>query len=120
MLKALGMPRNGDKVFHCLRHNLNDALARVPMEALPYADENLRKFIRHKIMGHKQADDVNAQHYTSSTIAEAASLVAGVVYALPRIEPFKIEAGAHAVGAALTKKKSNRRGREDMGPAGGL
>lgn len=120
MLKALGMPRNGGKVFHCLRHNLNNALARVPMEALPYADESLRKFIRHKIMGHKQADDVNAQHYTSSTIAEAASLVAGVVYELPRIEPFKIEAGAQAVEVALTKKKSNRRGREDMGPAGGL
>ncbi len=118
MLKTLGMPRNGDKVFHCLRHNLNDALARVPMAALPYADQNLRKFIRHKIMGHKQADDVNAQHYTSSTISEAASLVAGVTYELPRIEPFNIEAGVHAVRAALTKKKGHRRGLEDMGLAG--
>lgn len=119
MLKALGMPRNGGKVFHCLRHNMNDALARVPMAALPYADQNLRKFIRHKIMGHKQADDVNAQHYTSSTIDEAASLVAGVAYELPRIEPFNLEAGVHAVGAALKKKKGHRRGQEDMGPAGG-
>jgi integrase len=119
MLKALGMQRNTGKVFHCLRHNLNDALARVPMAALPYADQNLRKFIRHKIMGHKQADDVNAQHYTSSTIDEAASLVAGVAYELPRIEPFKIEAGLQAVRTALTKKKSHRRGREDMGLAGG-
>lgn len=120
MLKVLGMPRNGGKVFHCLRHNLNNALLRVPMAALPYADHNLRKFIQHKIMGHKQADDVNAQHYTSSTIDEAASLVVGVAYDLPRIEPFNIEAGVRAVGAALTKKKGSRRGREDMGPAGGI
>lgn len=118
MLKALGMPRNGGKVFHCLRHNLNDALARVPMATLPYADQNLRKFIRHKIMGHKQADDVNAQHYTSSTIDEAASLVAGVSYDLPPVVPFSIEAGLEAVRISLTKKKGHRRGQEDMGPAG--
>ena len=66
MLKALGMPRNGEKVFHCLRHNLNDALARVPMAALPYADQNLRKFIRHKIMGHKQADDGRSDFHPDS------------------------------------------------------
>ena len=120
MLKALGMPRNGDKVFHCLRHNLNDTLARVPMQALPYADQNLRKYIRHKIMGHKQADDVNAQHYMSSTIAEAASLMSGVAYELPPIEPFNIEAGLHAVRAALTKKKDHRRDQEDMGPVGNV
>lgn len=120
MLESLGMPRNTGKVFHCFRHNANDALARVPMSALPYADQNLRKYIRHKIMGHQQADDVNAQHYTSSTIDEAASLVAGVAYELPRIEPFNIEAGVRAVGAALTKKKGSRRGQEDMGPAGSV
>ncbi len=120
MLKSLGMPRKGDKVFHCLRHNLNDALARVPMDVLPYADQNLRKFIRYKIMGHKQADDVNVQNYTSSTISEAASLVAGVVYELPRIEPFNIESGVHAVRAALKNKKGYRRGQEDMGPAGAM
>jgi integrase len=118
MLKALGMERNGEKVFHCLRHNLNDALARVPMAALPYADQNLRKFIRHKIMGHKQADDVNAQHYSSSTIDEAASLVAGVVYELPWIESFKVESGVQAIKTAFTKKMGHRRGQEDMGPAG--
>jgi integrase len=120
MLKGLGMPRNGGKVFHCLRHNLNDALARVPMAALPYADQNLRKFIRHKIMGHKQADDVNAQHYTSSTIEEAASLVAGVSYDQPPVKSFSINAGLMAVKMALTKKKGHRRGQEDMGPAGGV
>jgi integrase len=118
MLKALGMPRNGDKVFHCLRHNLNDVLSRVPMTTLPYADENLRKFIRHKIMGHKQADDVNAQHYTSSTIDEAACLVAGVEYDLPLIEPFNAESGLRAVKTAFAKKKDHRRGQEDMGPYG--
>ena len=118
MLESLGMPRNAGKVFHCFRHNANDALMRVPMAILPFADENLRKFIRHKIMGHQQAADINAQHYTSSSIGEAASLMAGVSYELPRIEPFNIEAGVQAVKAALAKKKDHRRGQEDMGPAG--
>ena len=118
MLKALGMPRNGGKVFHCLRHNFNDALARVSMAALPYADQNLRQFIRYKIMGHKQADAVNEQFYTSSTIDEAASLVAGVSYDLPPVKPFSIDAGLRAVRTALTKKKGHRHGLEDMGPAG--
>ena len=45
--------------------------------------------------GHdRQAALPRAQGEASRTIAEAASLVAGVVYELPRIEPFKIEAGA--------------------------
>ena len=87
------------------------------MEALPYADQNLRKFIRHKIMGHKQADDVNARHYTSSSITEAASLMMNVSYDLPEIQPFTIEAGTVAIGKALAKKKYDRRGKEDMGPA---
>jgi integrase len=118
MLKRLGMPRDNTKVFHCLRHNINDKLARVPMTALPFADENLRKYIRYKIMGHQQADDVNVQSYSSSSIEEAASLLNAVSYVLPPLANFNVEAGVIAVQQALAKKKGDRRGREDMGPAG--
>ena len=35
MLKKLGMPRDGTLVYHCLRHNMNNALARVPAASVP-------------------------------------------------------------------------------------
>ena len=117
MLARLGMPRNGDKVFHCFRHNANDALMRVPMSSLPFADENLRKFIRHKLMGHQQAEDVNTQHYTSSSIGEAASLVNAVSFDLPPIARFNADAGINSVKYALSRKLGDRRDVEDMGPA---
>ncbi len=116
ILKSLGMPRNAGKVFHCLRHNANDALMRVPMTVLPFADENLRKFIRHKVMGHQQAEDINTRHYTSSTVSEAACLIEGVEYSLEDIAPFNVEAGLAAVRVGLLRKKGHRRNKEDMGP----
>ncbi len=116
MLESLGMPRNSDRVFHCFRHNANDALMRVPMTTLPFADENLRKFIRHQIMGHQQAEDVNTQHYTSSSVTESAALVAAVTHDIGPIADFDIEAGIQAVRRSLSKKKGHRQGKEDMGP----
>lgn len=117
MLAGLGMARDGEKVFHCFRHNANNALMRVPMTQLTYADENLRKFIRHKIMGHAVGDDVNVMHYTATTLAEMQELMAGLFYDLPQIEKFNVEMGVQAVRAALLKKQGDRRGREDMGPS---
>ncbi len=116
MLESLGMPRNGDKVFHCLRHNANNALMRVPMSDLPYADVNLRQYIRYKLMGHALPEgDVNQAHYTRTTMAEMLSLVSGVDHELPEIAKFSISAGLDAVSAALNRKKGHRRGKEDMG-----
>jgi integrase len=116
MLESLGMPRNGEKVFHCLRHNANNALTRVPMSDLPYADENLRKYIRYKLMGHALPEgDVNQAHYTKTTMAEMLSLISGVDYELSEIAEFNVSAGIDAVWAALNRKKGHRRGKEDMG-----
>ena len=117
MLETLGMPRNGEKVFHCLRHNANNALIRVPMSDLPYADENLRRYIRYKLMGHALPDgDVNQAHYTKTTMIEMSSLISGVNYDLPEVESFNVLFGLTAVRAALGRKKGLRRGIEDMGP----
>jgi hypothetical protein len=117
MLESLGMPRNGEKVFHCLRHNANNALMRVPMSDLPYADVNLRQYIRYKLMGHALPEgDVNQAHYTKTTMTEMLSLVSGVDHSLPEITKFNISAGLDAVRAALSRKKDHRRGKEDMGP----
>lgn len=83
MLKKIGMPRDGTLVYHCLRHNLNNALARVPMAALMNADEKLRIFVRYRVIGHELPEDVNAKHYTATTAVEMATLVNGVKYDLP-------------------------------------
>ncbi|KQP21680.1 hypothetical protein ASF43_25565 [Pseudorhodoferax sp. Leaf267] len=115
MLLKLGMPRDGKKVFHSLRHNANDALARVSDAA--GMDEHMRRFARYQLMGHSVGDDVNARNYTSASIAEKAALIAGMKFDIPVIHPFDIEAGLVAVRAALENKMGARRGREDMGPA---
>jgi integrase len=117
MLELLGMPRNGQKVFHCLRHNLNNALLRLPASALPYADDHLRKFIRYTLLGHQPGDDVNVRHYVSTTISERLALITAVEYGLPSIAPLDIEFAIRQVKTAMNNKIGERHGREDMGPA---
>ena len=116
MLNSLGMPRDGTLVFHCLRHNTNNALMRVPVSAIPRADEHLKKYIRLKIMGHEVGKDANVKHYTNTSSAEMAALVAAVEYDLPVIHEFDTEFALQQIQVALMKKKDERRGCEDMGP----
>lgn len=117
MLASLGMPRDHTRVFHNFRHVCNNALARVSMEALPYADADLRKFVRYSVIGHKPGGDVNMEFYLHRHMDESAALVAAVQYELPPIAKFDIDRGIEAVRAAISNKKGERRGREDMGPA---
>lgn len=116
MLEALGMPRNGMLVFHCLRHNANNALARVPATALTGSDENLKKLARYALMGHAPGDDVNVRHYTTITTNEKAALLIAAAHALPNISPLDIDFAVEQTALALKKKNAERRGREDMGP----
>jgi integrase len=113
--KRLGMPRNGTKVFHCLRANFNDALLRVPFTALPFDDPDLKRFIRLKIVGHK-VEGVNEEHYSSTTMAEKSALVNGVSYSIPAAAKFDIDFAIEQVRAGVNNKVGFRRGREDMGP----
>ena len=116
MLEQLGMPRNGLKVFHCLRHNLNNALIRVPLDVLPNADQNLRKFIQYTVIGHQLGDDVNIKHYMTTSMGERLALMSGVVYELPEIARLDIDFSMRQIRTALANKAGERRGREDMGP----
>lgn len=116
MLKNLGMPRDGMLVFHCLRHNLNNAMIRVPVGQVKGADEVLKKYIRYRLMGHQVDADANTRHYTSTTTAEMRSLIDGVEYELPTIHPFDIAFGLEQVRVALGKKDGEREGVEDLGP----
>ena len=118
MLEGLGMPRDGTLVFHCLRHNCNNALVRALPGGLPSGGAELSRFARLRIMGHTVGDDVNARHYTTAKPHELAALIAGVNFDLPPIAPFDIKFGLTCVRSALLKKAGDRRGKEDMGPIG--
>jgi hypothetical protein len=116
MLESLGMPRNGLLVFHCLRHNMNNALARVPVSEAPGADENIKRLVQYALMGHTPGQHVNVRHYTTITTAEKAALLSAATYALPDITPLDIDFAVAQAAQALQTKRPDRRGREDMGP----
>jgi hypothetical protein len=114
MFESLGMPRDGTKVFHCLRANFNDALIRVNLADLPFDDPDLKRYVRLKVFGHK-VTGVNELHYTSTTMQEKFALISAFKYALPKITKFDVAAGVEAVRKGLANKRGHRAGREDMG-----
>lgn len=116
MLKSLGMPRDSMHVFHCLRHNMNNALERVPLSALSFEGEGLKRYIRYTVLGHIPGKDANTVHYTKSPAKERLTLINGLAYGLPPIAKFDIDFGIGQVRVAIKGKKGFRRGREDMGP----
>ncbi len=117
MLRELGMPRDGTLVYHCLRHNCNNALLRAPADTLR-GGEYLRSIIALRMLGHAAGDGVNVKHYTSIEVDEVKQLMDAVEIHLPAIASFDIEFGLVCVKVALNKKKNFRHGREDMGPLG--
>ena len=116
MLAKLEMPRDSSKVFHCLRHNFNDALQRVSSLALPDAEDTFRTFLRYRLLGHSVGKDANKKHYTSVTNTEARTLISAVSYDIPHIVPLDIDFSIKQVKSGLNKKKGDRHGSEDMGP----
>ena len=116
MLERLGMPRDSTHVFHCTRHNLNNALARVPLALMPFADERLRKYIQYTLLGHMSGSDVNTNHYTNTTPEEMKALINGIAYDLPEIARFDIVYAVNQIKIAVGKKKDSRHGKEDMDP----
>jgi len=115
MFERLGMPRDGTKVFHCLRANFNDAMLRVPLANLPFDNPKLVVFAQMKIFGH-MVEDVNGKHYTSAAMSEKLRFVSGLRYDLPELTKFDIDFGIGQVRVAIDNKIGFRRGREDMGP----
>lgn len=119
MLEKLGMPRDGGRVFHSFRHNMNNALARVPAKVLGFADATLARLAGYAIMGHDLPPaerDVNTASYLRGKTSEMAALVAAVQYeGLPAVKRFDIDWGVEAIRDALGRKHGDRKGREDMG-----
>lgn len=114
MLGSLGMPRDGTLVFHNFRHTANFALGRAQV---PGMDEHLRTFTRYTLMGHKRGDDVNVAHYSICTMAERLALVAAVAHTCTaQVARFDVGYGVAQVRLALSRKKDDRKGVEDMAP----
>lgn len=117
MLRKLGLPRDGTLVYHCLRHNCNNALLRAPADSLR-GGEYLRSIIALRVLGHAAGDGVNIKHYTSIDVDEMNRLMAVVEIDLPTIARFDIDFGLMCVDVALQRKEPPRLGCEDMGPLG--
>lgn len=119
MLEKLGMPRDGGRVFHSFRHNMNNALARVPAEVLGFADATLARVARYAIMGHDLPPgerDVNTASYLRGRTSEMAALVVAVQYeGLPTVARFDVGWSVEAIRDALGRKHGDRKGKEDMG-----
>ena len=111
MFKGLGMPRDGTKVFHCLRANFNDAMLRVRFSELPFDDNDLKHYIRLTVVGHK-IEGVNLSHYASTSMVEKLALVKGLRYDFPPVAKFDIEFAIPRILFALSKKIGYRKGRD--------
>lgn len=116
MLRDLGMPRDSTRVFHCFRHNCNNALLRAPVELS--GGEYLRSYVALRVLGHAAGGNVNREHYTDVTIREMTAVVSASVHAVPRIAPLDVDFAVGCVDVALGRKTDERRGKEDMGPLG--
>ena len=108
LFERLGMPRDNTKVFHSLRHNLNNSLERM---------DHVKDVARKRIMGHLPGEGVNERHYLEDRSPdETIEFVKRIDFHLPRIARFDAAAGLKAVKDALRRKTGTRRGREDLGP----
>ncbi|PTT39586.1 hypothetical protein DBR23_10685 [Acidovorax sp. HMWF018] len=119
MLEKLGMPRDGGRVFHSFRHNMNNALLRVSAEVLGFADATLVRVARYALMGHDLPPgerDVNTASYLRVKTSEKGAVVAAVQYeGLPAVKRFDIDWGIEAIRDALGRKHGDRKGKEDLG-----
>ena len=114
MLLGLGMPRDNTKVFHSLRHTVNNAFIRLELALL------LPEKIRLRVLGHKAGEDEGSTTYFSDFQAdENAKFVKLLDFKLPTIAKFDADEGVKAIRDALARKRGKRKGREDMGPLNG-
>jgi len=110
-LKALGMERDGTKVFHSFRHTVNNILIRQDM------DKGLSDLPRKRLLGHTVGESVNTRHYFDGFGAdELAPYVASLDTGIKIPAKFDMTAGMASIEKALKRKLGSRRGKEDMGP----
>jgi len=110
-LKALGMERNGSKVFHSFRHTVNNMMIRQDKE------KDSSQLFRKRLLGHSAGEDVNISTYFEDfTADEMATYVARFEAGIKVPVKFDIPAGLASIEKAIKRKLGERRGKEDMGP----
>ena len=111
MLKALGMKRDGLKVFHSFRHTVNNMLIRQDHE------RGTSELQRKRLLGHTAGESVNVNTYFQDFKAdELAPYVARLEVGVKMPAKFDMKAGLASIEKALKRKLGARRGKEDMGP----
>jgi integrase len=115
LFASFGWPRDGTLVYHCFRHNANNAIMKVDSSILGGGGDQYKQVLQYKIMGHDLGSDTNKNHYTDDSIVDKAALIGGISYDLPHIERFNENFGAMQVRKALQRKKSVGKDRESIG-----
>ena len=111
MLKALGMERDGSKVFHSFRHTVNNMMMRQDMS------RGTSDLLRKRLLGHTAGEGVNFNDYFEDFNAdELAPYVSRLTVGIQKPTKFDIQAGLASIDKALKRKLGARRGKEDMGP----
>ena len=117
LFESFGWRRDGTLVFHCFRHNANNALSKVDSSVLEGRGDHFKRYVQCKIMGHEVGQDANTAHYTHATLKEKTALLTGMSFDLPKIEPFDLDFGVRQVMAALQRKRGAGQGKESTGIA---
>lgn len=94
--KSLGIPRNGKKVLHSMRHNFASAIS---------SDSALSR-IKSQLLGHSRGDGQSEGRYTEDVPVETLrQFVDQIDYKLPPIAPFDVQDGLRLVRYAKRLKK---------------
>lgn len=96
MGKQLGIPRNGQKTFHSMRHNFATALGAL------HADPNQKS----DLMGHKRKGSTTEVRYDKGIFGSLKVLIDRIEHPHPPIQGFNVELGVEALNDALSLKVS--------------
>jgi integrase len=94
--KKLGIPRNGKKTFHSMRHNFATALGALRAEPSQKSD----------LMGHRRTGSTTEVRYDKGVFENHKLLMDQITHQHPKIHPFNVELGVQALKDALTLKTS--------------
>lgn len=92
--KRLGIPRDGTKTFHSMRHNFATALGALQAEPNQKAD----------LMGHTRKGSTSEVRYDKGTFSKLKELIDRVEHPHPKLHPFDVDEGIQALQDALKLK----------------
>lgn len=108
VLEGLGMSRDGTKVFHSVRHGMNNNLQK---------RSSMPDIMRKRLLGHEPGEGVNERHYLSDPTPQAMlKHMLWIGDKLPSVGSFDLNAGLASVQDALRRKNKGHGSLEALGP----